>query len=162
MCNFASDSTGFQRGFPGVRPHLLTLTSNFTIPIYRDILLLLGVCSVSKRSCERILRQGNGSAITIVVGGAAESLSAHPGTADLTLRRRCVDLFDDGGRLVTVLLDWDSSNLRFGKGMVSCLIVVLLYVLMLRCPARTLYRCFRSARMTCTLPPSSCLPYPYA
>ncbi|KAF8475207.1 DAGAT-domain-containing protein [Russula ochroleuca] len=88
MCNFANDSTGFSRGFPGVRPHLLTLTSNFTIPFYREILLLLGVCSVSKRSCERILRKGNGSAITIVVGGAAESLSAHPGTADLTLRKR--------------------------------------------------------------------------
>ncbi|KAH9167488.1 DAGAT-domain-containing protein [Lactarius sanguifluus] len=57
MCNFASDSTSFSSGFPG--------------------------CSVSKRSCERILRKGKGSAITIVVGGAAESLSAHPGTADL-------------------------------------------------------------------------------
>jgi 2-acylglycerol O-acyltransferase 2 len=92
MCNFANDSTGFSRGFPGVRPHLLTLNSNFTIPFYREILLFLGVCSVSKRSCERILRKGNGSAITIVVGGAAESLSAHPGTADLTLRKRCVFL----------------------------------------------------------------------
>src|SRR5882762_9826425 len=90
MCNFATDSTGFSRGFPGVHPHLLTLTSNFTIPFYREILLFMGVCSVSKRSCERILRKGKGSAITIVVGGAAESLSAHPGTADLTLRRRCV------------------------------------------------------------------------
>jgi Diacylglycerol acyltransferase len=123
MCNFASDSTGFSRGFPGVSPHLLTLTSNFTIPIYREILLLLGVCSVSKRSCERILRQGNGSAITIVVGGAAESLSAHPGTADLTLRKRCVvclgvvQLY--GVDCVAIPLDWGSSNLRFGKGMIS-------------------------------------------
>ncbi|KAH9983907.1 DAGAT-domain-containing protein [Russula compacta] len=88
MCNFANDSTGFSRGFPGVRPHLLTLNSNFMIPFYREVLLLMGVCSVSKRSCERILRKGNGSSITIVVGGAAESLSAHPGTADLTLRKR--------------------------------------------------------------------------
>lgn len=31
---------------------------------------------------------GPGSALTIVVGGAAESLSARPGTADLTLKRR--------------------------------------------------------------------------
>ena len=31
---------------------------------------------------------GPGSSLTIVVGGAAESLSAHPGTADLTLKRR--------------------------------------------------------------------------
>jgi hypothetical protein len=49
----------------------------------------MGVCSVSKESCQNILGQGGGSAITIVVGGAAESLSARPGTADLTLRKRC-------------------------------------------------------------------------
>lgn len=48
----------------------------------------MGICSVSKKSCQNILGQGGGSAITIVVGGAAESLSARPGTADLTLRKR--------------------------------------------------------------------------
>lgn len=50
----------------------------------------MGICSVSKQSCSNILRRGAGQAITIVVGGAAESLAARPGTADLTLRRRCV------------------------------------------------------------------------
>lgn len=35
-----------------------------------------------------LLRTGAGSSLTIVVGGAAESLSARPGTADLTLKRR--------------------------------------------------------------------------
>ena len=49
----------------------------------------MGICSVSKQSCSNILKGGPGQAITIVVGGAAESLSAHPGTADLTLRKRC-------------------------------------------------------------------------
>ena len=73
-------------------PHLLTLTSNFRIPLYRDVLLALGICSVSKASCSNILKKGAGQAITIVVGGAAESLSAHPGTADLTLRKRYVIL----------------------------------------------------------------------
>jgi len=53
-------------------------------------LLSLGICSVSKESCSNILKAGPGSSIAIVVGGAAESLSAHPGTADLTLRKRCV------------------------------------------------------------------------
>ena len=43
---------------------------------------------MSKESCSNILKSGPGSAIIIVVGGAAESLRAHPGTADLTLRRR--------------------------------------------------------------------------
>lgn len=50
--------------------------------------MALGISSVSKRSCSNILKRGAGHAIAIVVGGAAESLSARPGTADLTLRRR--------------------------------------------------------------------------
>lgn len=86
--NFATDATGFSEKFPGIKPHLLTLTSNFKIPLYRDILLALGVCSVSKKSCSNILRKGPGNSITIVVGGAAESLAAHPGTNDLTLKKR--------------------------------------------------------------------------
>ena len=81
-------ATGFSKAFPDIKPHLLTLESNFRTPFYRDILMWMGICSVSKQSCQNILGQGGGSAITIVVGGAAESLSAHPGTADLTLRKR--------------------------------------------------------------------------
>jgi hypothetical protein len=57
------------------------------VPLYRELLLAQGICSVSKRACGRILRAGPGAAIAIVVG-AAESLAAHPGTADLTLRKR--------------------------------------------------------------------------
>lgn len=81
-------ATGFSKAFPGIVPHLLTLASNFNVPFYREILLAMGICSVSKQSCSNILKKGAGQAITIVVGGAAESLSAHPGTADLTLRKR--------------------------------------------------------------------------
>jgi len=88
IATFATDATGFSKAFPGITPHLLTLASNFVMPIYRDIILALGICSVSKESCSNILKQGPGAAITIVVGGAAESLRAHPGTADLTLKRR--------------------------------------------------------------------------
>jgi len=80
--------TRFSQHFPGIRPYLLTLTSNFKIPIYRELLLLMGLRSVSKKSCSTILKEGSGNSICIVVGGAAESLSAHPGTADLTLLKR--------------------------------------------------------------------------
>ncbi|TFY56842.1 hypothetical protein EVJ58_g7399 [Rhodofomes roseus] len=88
LCTFATESTGFSHFYPGIVPHLLTLASNFRMPFYRDILLAMGICSVSKQSCSNILKGGPGQAITIVVGGAAESLSARPGTADLTLRKR--------------------------------------------------------------------------
>lgn len=50
--------------------------------------MAMGMASVSKQSCERILNSGPGSSITIVVGGAQESLGAKPGTLDLTLKKR--------------------------------------------------------------------------
>ncbi|KAH6915714.1 DAGAT-domain-containing protein [Coprinopsis sp. MPI-PUGE-AT-0042] len=88
LATFAAQASGWEEEYPGINPRLLTLTTNFQMPFYRDILLALGICSVSKRSCSNILKSGPGNAIAIVVGGAAESLSAHPGTADLTLRKR--------------------------------------------------------------------------
>ncbi|KAF8548717.1 DAGAT-domain-containing protein [Imleria badia] len=88
MATFATEATGFSLAFPGIQPHLLTLSNNFNVPLYREIIMALGISSVSKRSCSNILKRGAGQAIAIVVGGAAESLSARPGTADLTLRRR--------------------------------------------------------------------------
>ncbi|KAK0450461.1 diacylglycerol-acyltransferase [Desarmillaria tabescens] len=88
FANFATDTTGVSKLFPGITTHLLTLSSNFKLPFYRECMIHLGMGSMSKRSCINILQSGPGQSITIVVGGAAEILSAHPGTADLTLRKR--------------------------------------------------------------------------
>ncbi|TXT06010.1 hypothetical protein VHUM_03771 [Vanrija humicola] len=88
LCTFATEATGFSELFPGIKPHLLTLDSNFRVPFYRDILMAMGISSVSKRSCRSILKKGAGNSITIVIGGASESLYAHPGTHNLTLKKR--------------------------------------------------------------------------
>jgi 2-acylglycerol O-acyltransferase 2 len=88
FANFATEATGFSQQFPGIVPSLLTLASNFRLPLYRDFMMSLGMCSVSRHSCENILRSGPGRSIVIVTGGAAESLSARPGTNDLTLKKR--------------------------------------------------------------------------
>lgn len=88
MGNFATEATGFSKLFPGITNTLLTLSSNFQIPVYREYLLSMGLGSVSKRSCERLLRNGPGSAITIVIGGAQESLLSRPHTNDLVLKKR--------------------------------------------------------------------------
>ncbi|KAI8066147.1 diacylglycerol acyltransferase [Thamnidium elegans] len=88
FANFATEATSFSELFPGIKPSLLTLTTNFKFPIYRDIILACGIASVSRHSCEYILSSGPGRSIVIVIGGAAESLSARPGIADLTLKRR--------------------------------------------------------------------------
>jgi hypothetical protein len=79
----------FSASQPMTTNHSRSITeSNFRIPLYRDIMMLHGMASVSKPSCKNILSKGAGEAITIVIGGASESLSAHPGTADLTLKKR--------------------------------------------------------------------------
>ncbi|KAJ3287356.1 diacylglycerol O-acyltransferase 1, partial [Blyttiomyces sp. JEL0837] len=81
--NFGTEAGGFSKLFPGVDLRLLTLESNFRIPIFP-----LGICSVSRRSCDTVLQKGPGHSIMIVPGGAAEALYAFPGTLDLVLKRR--------------------------------------------------------------------------
>ncbi|KAL8808585.1 MAG: hypothetical protein Q9200_004220 [Gallowayella weberi] len=92
---FATEACGFSTLFPGITNTLLTLDSNFRIPFYRDYALAMGLASVSRESCENILskgglnNQGMGRAITIVVGGARESLDAQPRShLRLVLKRR--------------------------------------------------------------------------
>lgn len=88
ICNFATLATGFEEAFPGIDLHVLTLASNFRIPFFRDWLLAHGICDASKKTIATVLRQGPGKAVLLVIGGAKESLSARPGTYDLTLADR--------------------------------------------------------------------------
>ncbi|KAK0656137.1 diacylglycerol acyltransferase-domain-containing protein [Cercophora newfieldiana] len=91
---FATESLGFSEKFPGITNSLLTLDSNFRIPLYREYILSLGIQSVSKDSITNILTKGGrndegmGRAVTIVVGGARESLEAQPYTMHLVLSQR--------------------------------------------------------------------------
>eukprot|EP01113_Clastostelium_recurvatum_P048134 TRINITY_DN8698_c0_g1_i1.p1 TRINITY_DN8698_c0_g1~~TRINITY_DN8698_c0_g1_i1.p1 ORF type:complete len:353 (-),score=53.47 TRINITY_DN8698_c0_g1_i1:135-1193(-) len=104
--NFGTEANAISELFPGIRFTLMTLTTNFRIPILRDILMALGICNVNQASCEHILGSGPGRSIVIVVGGATEALDAHPKTYDLTLRKRkgFVKLaFKTGASLVPVL-----------------------------------------------------------
>ena len=55
---FGTEALGFSQLFPGITNTLLTLDSNFRIPLYRDYALALGVASVSKESCENLLSKG--------------------------------------------------------------------------------------------------------
>lgn len=55
---FATEALGFGQLFPGIKNSLLTLDSNFRIPIYREYALGMGMNSVSKESCENLLTKG--------------------------------------------------------------------------------------------------------
>lgn len=87
--NFCGEGTGFSEKFPGIYPHLLTLTVNFKFPFSREYCMAMGACSVDKDSIEYILtKMGPGHSAAIVIGGAAESLEARPGNFKLTLKDR--------------------------------------------------------------------------
>ncbi|KAG0198903.1 diacylglycerol O-acyltransferase 1 [Mortierella sp. GBA30] len=88
FCTFGTEGLHFSKRFPGIKPRLLTLQTNFQIPVYRDYIMAHGIASVSRFSCEHILNSGEGNSIVIVVGGAQESLATKPGTLDLTLKKR--------------------------------------------------------------------------
>jgi 2-acylglycerol O-acyltransferase 2 len=91
---FGTNALGFDKLFPGITNSLLTLDSNFSVPLYREYILAGGVSSVSKESITNLLthggpnNEGMGRAVTIVVGGARESLQAQPGTMRLILDER--------------------------------------------------------------------------
>jgi 2-acylglycerol O-acyltransferase 2 len=85
---FATEAAGFHEQFPGINLRLLTLEQNFKIPLIRELLLSCGMCSCSRKSCDQLLQRGPGSAICLVVGGAAEALEAEAGTYRLVLKRK--------------------------------------------------------------------------
>lgn len=94
FASFGTEALGFSQLFPGITNTLLTLDSNFRVPLYRDYALAMGLASVSRESCENLLTRGGpnnegmGRAITIVVGGARESLDSSPNSLKLVLKRR--------------------------------------------------------------------------
>lgn len=94
FAGFATEALGFSRLFPKITNTLLTLDSNFLIPFYREYILAMGLASVSRESCQNLLTKGGsdgkgmGRAITIVIGGARESLEAQPHSMRLILKQR--------------------------------------------------------------------------
>ncbi|KAF8422759.1 diacylglycerol acyltransferase-domain-containing protein [Tirmania nivea] len=102
---FATDDGlqgGFGRLFPGIRNTLLTLEGNFRVPFYREYLLAMGLGSVHPYIPRQPAPLGTsipttttpdpslprGNAISIVLGGAHESLLTFPHTYRLILRKR--------------------------------------------------------------------------
>lgn len=62
---FATESLGFGQLFPGIKNTLLTLDSNFRIPLYRDYALAMGIGSVSRESCENLLSKGGPNKVSL-------------------------------------------------------------------------------------------------
>eukprot|EP01084_Bolivina_argentea_P315397 546416_1 len=72
--------------FPGLNYRIVTISFNFWMPIFREILLFLGLANASRTTINALLSQN--ISVGIVIGGAAEAMNARPGTNDLTLSTR--------------------------------------------------------------------------
>lgn len=83
---FGTEGCGWSNKFPGIKVSLMTLVTQFHIPLYRDYLLALGISAVSRKNSLKVLERNQ--SICIVVGGARESLMSSIGSVDLVLKRR--------------------------------------------------------------------------
>ncbi|XP_037669672.1 2-acylglycerol O-acyltransferase 3 [Choloepus didactylus] len=89
FCNYVTESTSFSQQFPGIRCTLAGPAGLFYSPLYRDYVLAMGMCSVSRQSLDFILsRSQSGQAVMIVIGGAHEALYSVPGKHCLVLQQR--------------------------------------------------------------------------
>ncbi|CAH1832723.1 unnamed protein product [Saccharomyces cerevisiae] len=83
---FATEGCNYSKIFPGIPISLMTLVTQFHIPLYRDYLLALGISSVSRKNALRTLSKNQ--SICIVVGGARESLLSSTNGTQLILNKR--------------------------------------------------------------------------
>ncbi|SMN20207.1 similar to Saccharomyces cerevisiae YOR245C DGA1 Diacylglycerol acyltransferase [Maudiozyma saulgeensis] len=83
---FGTEGCHWTKKFPGIPISLMTLVTQFHIPLYRDYLLALGITSVSRKNALKVLQ--NNQSICIVVGGARESLLTEPNKVELILNKR--------------------------------------------------------------------------
>ncbi|KAI5965446.1 DGA1 [Candida theae] len=71
---FFHDPSKFETLFPGLgQIFALTLTTQFTVPFYRDYLMSMGLSSASAKNIKSLINNGDNS-VCLVIGGAKESL----------------------------------------------------------------------------------------
>lgn len=83
---FGTEGCGFSELFPGIPMSLMTLVTQFHIPLYRDYLLALGITGVSRKNALSTLKRNQ--SICIVVGGARESLLRSIDNTEIILDKR--------------------------------------------------------------------------
>lgn len=79
-------SKSFASLFPGIKTHLLTISTQFLLPFYRDYIMALGVGLVTKSGIASLLKKNR--SVAIVIGGAHESLLAKQGSNKIVLNKR--------------------------------------------------------------------------
>lgn len=89
--SLTTDGQQFSRLFPGLHPYMVTISQQFWLPFYREILLALGYCSAKAQSIQHILKgkHSNGQVVAIMIGGTREATEFHwPQRLVLIVKRR--------------------------------------------------------------------------
>ena len=81
------DSRGFSSLFPGIDRRVITLPQNFMTPFLREYFLCMGAVDSAKETFRNVLAR-KGTALVVVVGGAAESMIVQNHSIDLILEKR--------------------------------------------------------------------------
>lgn len=86
---FCDNSSEFHSLFPYHTPHLCVLKKLFYSPILRELMLAVGMCSVSARSLEYLLGAPEGGNVAgLIVGGAEETFYSQPQHYNVVLKNR--------------------------------------------------------------------------
>ncbi|ODN02124.1 2-acylglycerol O-acyltransferase 1 [Orchesella cincta] len=89
FASFGTEGKEVSKLFPGFEFNILTFSVSFIFPVLREVILLLGLCSASRRSMNHVLGTPGGGKIGILIpGGAPEALDFNPGTYILQLKKR--------------------------------------------------------------------------
>lgn len=97
---FGTNHSKWSTLFPGLRPKLTTLSTNFYVPISREVQLSMGFCGSSASSLTILLNQSNdpadksnrdgftSNAVGLIVGGVREQAYTFPNTYRFYLKNR--------------------------------------------------------------------------
>lgn len=89
VVGFGSEALHFSQKFPGIVPYIAAHSFMGWSPVFREIIMALGVINVSRKSCKFVLTdKGPGHSVAIVPGGSSDVLNLFPGSYILTLQRR--------------------------------------------------------------------------
>ncbi|CAL8071228.1 unnamed protein product [Calicophoron daubneyi] len=90
--SFMTEANQFSKVFTKLTPVVAGDSRHFYMPLWRDLLLNLGVISVSEKSLMHVLdpnkEENKGNFVIVLVGGVPEMLESHPHHNVLYMRRR--------------------------------------------------------------------------
>ena len=84
----STGASGFDELFPGLSVSVQTLSINFSVPVFRENCIGLGMGDASKETITNALTKCPGSCAALVTGGARESMIAQPYSAKVVLKDR--------------------------------------------------------------------------